>query len=55
MDVNGETVTGRIDVDDSLGLNVETRIVGQRVEGQVGEGGQALKLKTVNGNIKISK
>lgn len=54
-DLTAEVVQGDIEVDDSLGLRVQKRMVGRKVEGRVGEGGETLSIKSVNGSIKIKK
>ncbi|HYY56222.1 MAG TPA: DUF4097 family beta strand repeat-containing protein, partial [Pyrinomonadaceae bacterium] len=54
-DIRAETIDGDIDVDDDLGLKVEKRRVGQAVAGRVGSGGVTISIKTVSGDIKISR
>jgi DUF4097 and DUF4098 domain-containing protein YvlB len=54
-DVKAETVSGDISVDERYGLKVEKRPAGRRVSGQLGDGGQPLNLKVVNGDIKLKK
>ena len=54
-DLKAESTTGAIEVDDALGLSVTKQIVGQRVAGRLGQGGPAIVVKTLSGNIKIKK
>jgi DUF4097 and DUF4098 domain-containing protein YvlB len=54
-DVDAHTVSGSIDLDGDFGFQVEKKMVGQQATGRVGDGGQLLSIKTVNGPIKISK
>jgi hypothetical protein len=54
-DVDVKTVSGNIELDGDFGFRVEKKMVGQEASGRVGAGGQALSIKTVNGNIKLSK
>lgn len=53
--LEASTVHGSIDIDDQLGVAVEKQIVGQHARGQIGTGGQPLRITTVNGSIKLSK
>jgi hypothetical protein len=53
--LKAESITGDVSADDRLGLKVEKRPVGHAVSGQLGDGGHALELKTVNGGIKLKK
>jgi hypothetical protein len=46
---------GSINIDDRLGIAVEKRVVGAHASGQIGSGGQLLKLTTGNGSINVSK
>lgn len=48
-------VTGSIKIDDQFGITVEKQFIGQQARGQIGTGGQPLKVNTVNGSIKLSK
>jgi hypothetical protein len=49
------TTAGSIEVDDDFDIKVRKLIVGQRASGQIGQGGPTLSVKTVSGNIKITK
>lgn len=55
--LDASTVHGKIDVDDDLdGIKVEKKFpVGATARGNLGSGGQPLKVTTVNGPIKINK
>jgi hypothetical protein len=53
-DVDAGTVSGSIDLDGDFDFKVEKKIVGQKASGRVGEGGQPISIRTVNGPIKIS-
>jgi hypothetical protein len=54
-DITAETIDGEIDADDDLKLNVEKRPMGQAVTGRIGTGGVSIRIKTINGDIKIKK
>lgn len=54
-DLKAETVTGEIEADPALGLRVEKRFAGQNATGRLGDGGDPVLIKVVNGNIKIRK
>src|SRR5919197_331204 len=54
-DLKAETVNGDISVDERYGLKVERRPAGRQVSGRLGDGGQPLQLKVVNGDIKLKK
>jgi hypothetical protein len=53
--LKAEAVNGDISVDERYGLKVEKRPAGRVVSGQLGDGGQPLNLKVVNGDIKLKK
>jgi putative adhesin len=53
--LNAETVSGAISVDDAFGVPVQKKIPGARAAGQIGEGGQSLRIRTVSGAIKLGK
>ncbi|HSE36581.1 MAG TPA: DUF4097 family beta strand repeat-containing protein [Blastocatellia bacterium] len=53
-DLEAATVHGTINIEDSLGVEVEKGIVGQKARGEIGQGGERLKLATVNGNIRLA-
>ena len=52
-DLEASTVHGSIKLDDTFGVEIEKGIVGQKARGEIGQGGERLKLSTVNGTIKI--
>jgi len=54
-DITAETIDGEIDADDDLKLKVEKRPMGQAVTGRIGTGGVSIRIKTINGDIKIKK
>jgi hypothetical protein len=54
-ELKAETVTGDISVDERYGLKVEKRPAGHQLSGRLGDGGQPLNLKVVNGDIKLKK
>lgn len=54
-DLEATSVTGSISLDDAFGIVVEKQMVGQRARGKMGEGGETIKITTVNGSIKVSK
>ncbi|HYV04733.1 MAG TPA: hypothetical protein VFB82_09115, partial [Blastocatellia bacterium] len=49
------SVRGIISIDDAFGVTVQKQVVGQKASGQIGAGGESLKITTVNGSIKLSK
>jgi hypothetical protein len=51
--LKAETITGDISVDERYGLKVEKRPAGYSVSGQLGDGGHAVELKAVRGDIKL--
>ncbi|HST51236.1 MAG TPA: DUF4097 family beta strand repeat-containing protein [Pyrinomonadaceae bacterium] len=53
--LKAETITGEISVDERYGLKVEKHPAGRSVTGQLGDGGPALGLKAVNGDIRLKK
>lgn len=53
--LDASSVHGGISIDDQLGVPVQKEMVGQHARGQIGSGGQPLKLTAVNGNIKLSR
>jgi DUF4097 and DUF4098 domain-containing protein YvlB len=53
-DLAASTIHGTINVDDAFGVQVEKGIVGQTAKGEIGHGGERLKLATTNGNIKLT-
>ena len=54
-DISATTTVGEIEADDSLGLSVERRPAGRALSGKLGDGGQALRFKVTNGDIKLKK
>jgi len=54
LDFEAKTISGDIDLDDSLGIPVQKQIPGQQAEGRLGNGGQELTVKTVSGGISVS-
>lgn len=52
--VNASLLNGRIDSDFPLEIE-RGRYVGASAEGQIGRGGQRLKMETVNGNLQIRR
>lgn len=54
-DLEASTVRGGINLDDSFGISVQKELVGARARGQIGQGGQVLKMTTVNGSIRLGK
>lgn len=54
-DLEANTVRGSVNLDDQFGIPVQRELVGQRARGQIGQGGQLLKITTVNGSIRVAK
>jgi hypothetical protein len=54
-DVKAETMDGRIEADDELGLRVVKNPAGVHALGRLGEGGEPVLIKVVNGDIKLKK
>jgi hypothetical protein len=54
-DLKAETIDGRIEVDDRLGLSVSKAPAGRHVVGRLGEGREPLLIRVVNGDIKLRK
>jgi hypothetical protein len=54
-ELDASTIRGGLSVDDQLGITVQKELVGQHARGQIGSGGQPLKLTAVNGSVKLSK
>lgn len=52
--LDASTVHGSIDIDNSFGVQVEKGIVGQKAKGEINQGGERLRVSTVNGNIKLA-
>ena len=53
-DLDASTIHGSINIDDTFGVPVEKGIVGQKAKGELGKGGERLKLATTNGNVKLT-
>lgn len=53
-ELDADTTSGDIVVDDSFGVTVEKKTVGQRASGQIGQGGPPLKIRTVSGDIRVA-
>lgn len=54
-DLEATTVRGSINLDDQFGITPQRELVGARARGQIGHGGQLLKIATVNGSIRLAK
>lgn len=54
-ELDASTARGSVDIDDRFGIPVQTQMPGQRARGQIGLGGQPLRLTSVNGSIKLSR
>jgi len=54
-DLEANTVHGSINLDDQFGITPQRELVGARARGQIGKGGQLLKISTVNGSIRLAK
>jgi len=52
-DLKAETIDGRVEADDDLGLRIDRRLAGEQAVGRLGTGGHPIVIKTVSGNIKI--
>ena len=52
--LDAETTSGGIVIDDSFAVTVEKKMVGQRAGGQIGQGGPPLKIRTVSGDIRVA-
>ncbi|HEV2801518.1 MAG TPA: DUF4097 family beta strand repeat-containing protein [Pyrinomonadaceae bacterium] len=52
-ELKAETLDGRIEVDEDLGIKVEQRTIGRQAVGRLGSGGQPIVVKVISGNIKI--
>ncbi|HMG34253.1 MAG TPA: DUF4097 family beta strand repeat-containing protein [Blastocatellia bacterium] len=53
--LEAESVHGNLSIDESFGVAVEKQFLGQKARGAIGGGGANLVVKTLNGNIKITK
>lgn len=54
-DLDASTVRGNVSIDDEFGISVQKEMVGQHARGQIGSGGQPLKLTAINGSVKLSR
>lgn len=54
-DLKAETIDGRIEADDALGLSVVAAAAGRHVVGRLGEGREPLLIRVVNGDIKLKR
>jgi Toastrack DUF4097 len=52
--LDASTIHGSINIDQTFGVQVEKGIVGQKAKGEIGRGGERLKIGTINGNVKLS-
>lgn len=52
--LEASTVHGSITIGDQYRIAVQKEVVGQSARGQIGSGGQPIKLTTVNGNIRLT-
>jgi hypothetical protein len=53
-DLDASTIHGSINLDEAFGVQVEKGIVGQKAKGEIGQGGERLRLATTNGNVKLT-
>lgn len=53
-DLEASTVHGSINIGDQYGITVQKEVVGQSARGQIGSGGELLKLRSVNGSIRLT-
>jgi hypothetical protein len=54
-ELEASAVSGAISIDDKFGITVERQPGSQRAEGAIGNGGAQVRLKTVNGSIRVSR
>jgi DUF4097 and DUF4098 domain-containing protein YvlB len=54
-DLAASTTAGSITLDDDFDIRVQRSMVGQQASGRIGQGGPSLTVKTVAGNIKLTK
>ena len=54
-DVRASVVNGRIEVDEGLGFQAQRRPPGWHVDARLGDGGEPLTAKSVNGSIRFKK
>jgi DUF4097 and DUF4098 domain-containing protein YvlB len=52
--LDASTSHGSISVDETFGVQVEKGVVGQKAKGEIGQGGERLRLSTTNGNLKLT-
>jgi DUF4097 and DUF4098 domain-containing protein YvlB len=53
--LSASTTAGSITLDDDFGIRVQKNMVGQQASGPIGQGGPPVTVKTVNGNIKLTR
>jgi hypothetical protein len=53
--LTASTTAGSIQLDDDFGIRVQKQLVGQQASGPIGQGGPSLSVKTVSGNIKLTR
>jgi hypothetical protein len=53
--LEASTVYGSLNIDNQFGILVQKEIPGQHARGQLGAGGQPLKLTAVNGSVHLSR
>ncbi len=54
-EIDLKTLSGKLDVDSSLGLAIDQGVVGRRARGKLGDGASAIHIKTVSGNISVGQ
>jgi hypothetical protein len=54
-DLSASVVNGRIEVDEGLGFQAEKQTPGWRVNAHLGDGGEPLSVKSVNGSVRFRK
>jgi hypothetical protein len=53
-DLEASTLSGRIEAQGLSSVKSERRFVGQKAEGSIGSGGPNIKVRTINGDIKLA-
>lgn len=53
LDLDARTLSGDINIDEDLGIDVQKRTPGQQASGSLGTGGQELKINNTSGDITI--
>ena len=54
-ELDASTIHGSLTIDDQLSIPVQKEMVGQHARGQIGSGGQPLRLTAVNGSVKLTR